>query len=79
MVDYFGAETALNQLASVSVATGSQLVVSAYDKSSVGAIETAIIDANLGMTSFLKPRPLTRLSPRVTAPSLFLGPTATAR
>ena len=50
MVDYFGAETPLNSLASVSVSSGAQLVVSPYDKSSLGDIEAALIEANLGMT-----------------------------
>ncbi|EGB12470.1 hypothetical protein AURANDRAFT_58615 [Aureococcus anophagefferens] len=49
VVDYYGAETPLNQLASVSVSSGTQLVVSPYDKSSLGAVESAIVDANLGM------------------------------
>ena len=50
MVDYYGAETPLNQLASVSVSSGTSLLVSPFDKGGLGAIETAIIDANLGMT-----------------------------
>lgn len=50
MVDYYGAETPLNQLASISVSSGTQLVVSPFDKSGVKDIETALIDANLGMT-----------------------------
>lgn len=48
-VDYYGAETPLNQLASVSVA-GSQLVVSPYDKSVMKDIDSALLEANLGMT-----------------------------
>lgn len=48
-VDYYGAETPLNQLASVSV-SGSQLVVSPYDKSVMKDIDSALLEANLGMT-----------------------------
>jgi len=49
-VDYYGAETPLNQLASVSVSSGTQLVVSPFDKSTLGDVEAALIEANLGMT-----------------------------
>lgn len=49
-VDYYGAETPLNQLASVSVSSGTQLIVSPYDKSILQDIDTAITNANLGMT-----------------------------
>merc|ERR1711934_691092 len=50
VVDYYGAETPLNQLASISVASGTQLVVSPFDKSTLGDVEAALLDANLGMT-----------------------------
>lgn len=49
-VDYYGAETPLNQLASISVASGTQLVVSPFDKSSLSDVEAALVEANLGMT-----------------------------
>ncbi len=49
-MDYYGAETPLNQLASISVASGTQLVVSPFDKSTLGDVEAALLDANLGMT-----------------------------
>ena len=50
MVDYYGAETPLNQLASISVSSGTQLVVSPFDKSTLSDVEAALLDANLGMT-----------------------------
>merc|ERR1719174_912705 len=50
VVDYYGAETPLNQLASFSVASGTQLVVSPFDKSTLADVEAALLDANLGMT-----------------------------
>jgi len=49
-VDYYGASTPLNQVASVSVANSQQLSVSPYDKSSLGDIERAIVESNLGLT-----------------------------
>ena len=49
-VEYYGAETPLNQLASISVSSGTQLVVSPYDKSSMKDVEAALTAANLGMT-----------------------------
>jgi len=50
MVSYYGADTPLLSLASVTVASGTQLVVSPYDKSSLKDIDAALLDANLGMT-----------------------------
>lgn len=50
MVDYYGAPTALNQLAGVSVSSAQQLTVSPYDKGSVGDIERAILESDLGLT-----------------------------
>jgi len=40
MVDYYGAETPLNQLASISVSSGTQLVVSPFDKSTLADVCT---------------------------------------
>jgi len=50
MVEYYGAPTPLNQLASVSVPSSSQLVVEAYDKSSLADIEKGIIMSDVGLT-----------------------------
>lgn len=48
-VDYYGAPTPVQQLASINVPEARLLVISPYDKSSVGDIEKAIILANLGV------------------------------
>ncbi|MRS13033.1 MAG: ribosome recycling factor [Actinobacteria bacterium] len=47
-IEYYGAPTPLNQLASVSVPEPQLLVVSPYDKSALNAIEKAIRSADLG-------------------------------
>jgi len=49
-VDYYGAPTPLNQLASVTAPTASQLVVDPYDKSCIGDVEKALFESDLGMT-----------------------------
>lgn len=48
-VDYYGAPTPVQQLASISVPEARLLVIASYDKSSVGNIEKAINAANLGV------------------------------
>mmetsp|Transcript_15661 Transcript_15661/g.24369 ORF Transcript_15661/g.24369 Transcript_15661/m.24369 type:complete len:224 (-) Transcript_15661:199-870(-) len=48
--DYYGAPTPINQMASISVPSASQLQIDPYDKSSLGDIEKAIIMSDLGMT-----------------------------
>ena len=48
-VDYYCAPTPVQQLASISVPEARLLVISPYDKSSVGNIEKAINAANLGV------------------------------
>jgi ribosome recycling factor len=49
-VDYYGVETPLNQMATISVPTAQQLLVDAYDKTQLNAIEKSIIEAGLGLT-----------------------------
>ena len=49
VVDYYGALTPLNQLASFQVSEARMIVVSPYDKSSVTAVEKAIRDSDLGV------------------------------
>lgn len=49
-VDYYGAPTPLNQMASISVPEARQLLVSPYDKSTLKDIERAIYEADLGLT-----------------------------
>ncbi|MGS4024415.1 ribosome recycling factor [Staphylococcus pseudintermedius] len=48
-VDYYGAPTPVQQLASINVPEARLLVVSPYDKTSLADIENAIIAANLGV------------------------------
>jgi len=48
-VDYYGAETPLQQLASFSVPEARMLIVQPFDKSSIPAIERAIQEADLGL------------------------------
>ncbi len=47
-VDYYGAPTPLNQLASVSTPGSNQLVVDVYDKGAIGDVERALIESDLG-------------------------------
>lgn len=49
MVDYYGTPTALRQLAGFSVPDAMLLVVTPYDKGSLGAIEKAIQGSDLGI------------------------------
>jgi ribosome recycling factor len=49
LVDYYGAPTPLNQLASLSAPDPNLLVVQPYDKSSIEAVERAILQAELGL------------------------------
>jgi ribosome recycling factor len=48
-VDYYGAPTPINQLASFTVPEPRMAVISPYDASSLGAIEKAIRDSDLGV------------------------------
>ena len=48
-VDYYGTQTPLRQLAGFSVPDAMLLVVTPYDKSSLGAIEKAIQTSDLGI------------------------------
>lgn len=48
-VKYYGTEVPLQQLAGLSVPEARLLVISPYDKSSIGAIEKAIQESDLGL------------------------------
>lgn len=48
-VDYYGAATPLQQLASIAVPEPRMLVVQAYDRGSLGDIEKAILNSDLGL------------------------------
>lgn len=49
-VNYYGVETPINQVASISVPEANQIYIKPYDKSLVSEIEKAIFGANLGVT-----------------------------
>ncbi|AIF43732.1 ribosome recycling factor [Virgibacillus sp. SK37] len=49
-VDYYGASTPLNQLASVSAPEARLLVITPYDKSAISEVEKAIQKADLGLS-----------------------------
>jgi ribosome recycling factor len=49
-VDYYGVQTPLNQLATVSAPEARLLNISPYDKSSIRNIEKAIMESDLGLT-----------------------------
>ena len=48
-INYFGTDTALNQLASINVIDARTLGVNAYDKGSIQDIEKGIMNADLGL------------------------------
>lgn len=50
MVSYYGTDTPLKQLATISVPEARQLMIKPFDKSSLGAIEKGIYEANIGLT-----------------------------
>src|SRR5258707_14296503 len=50
VVDYYGAMTPLNQIATISAPEAGLLSVQAYDKSSIKAIEKAINESDIGLT-----------------------------
>jgi ribosome recycling factor len=49
VVDYYGSPTPLNQVGSVNTPDARTIVVQPWEKSLLGAIEKAIMDANLGV------------------------------
>jgi ribosome recycling factor len=49
MVDYYGAQTPLKQLATVQAPEARLLTVTPYDKSSINAVEKSIRDSDLGL------------------------------
>ncbi len=50
MVNYYGVDTPLNQLATISIPEARQLSIKPYDINSLGAIEKAIYESNVGLT-----------------------------
>ena len=49
-VEYYGVPTPLIQLATISVPEARKIVIKPFDRSSIGAIEKAIFEADLGLT-----------------------------
>lgn len=48
--DYYGAQTPINQMASVAVPDSRTLTIQPWDKGGLGAIEKAILKSDLGLT-----------------------------
>lgn len=48
-VDYFGAQVPVQQLASIQVPEARQLLIRPHDRTTLGSIERAIIDSDLGV------------------------------
>ncbi|HEV2723989.1 MAG TPA: ribosome recycling factor [Thermoleophilaceae bacterium] len=49
-VDYYGTSTPLKQLASISASEARLLTITPFDKSSIKAIERAILESDVGLT-----------------------------
>lgn len=65
-VEYYGVETPLIQLATISVPEARKLVIKPYDRSSVGAIEKAIFTAEIGLTPNNNGEVITLVIPELT-------------
>jgi ribosome recycling factor len=50
MVDYYGAQTPLKQLATIHASEARLLTVQPYDKNSIKGIERAILESDIGLT-----------------------------
>lgn len=50
IVSYYGSETPLKQLATISIPEARQLMIKPFDKSCLGAIEKGIYEADIGLT-----------------------------
>ena len=50
MVDYYGAQTPIKQLAQVAATDARMLTLTPYDKSSIASIEKAVQESDLGLT-----------------------------
>lgn len=50
VIDYYGVETPINQIASITTPEGNQIYVKPYDKSQLSKIEKALYAANVGAT-----------------------------
>lgn len=50
IVDYYGAQTPLTQMANIAATEARMLTVTPYDKTAIGTIEKAIIESDVGLT-----------------------------
>ena len=50
MVSYYGVDTPLKQLATISIPEARQLCIKPFDRSCLSAIEKAIFESNIGLT-----------------------------
>ncbi len=50
LVNYYGTKTPINQMAAIKTPDAHLLVIEPYDKSAIKAIETAILESDLGIT-----------------------------
>jgi len=50
VIDYYGAQTPIKQLANVAATDARMLTVTPYDKSSISTIEKAVMESDLGLT-----------------------------
>ncbi len=50
MVSYYGIDTPLKQLATISIPEARQLCIKPFDRTTLGAIEKGIYEANIGLT-----------------------------
>lgn len=50
LVDYYGSQTKMSQVANLAVADARTLTIQPWEKSMIGPIERAIFEANLGVT-----------------------------
>ena len=65
-IDYYGTSTPLNQLASISVAEGTQLVIQPWDPQSLNAIEKAILGSDIGLNPMSDGSVIRLLIPQLT-------------
>lgn len=50
IVDYYGALTPLNQLATITIPQGDLIIVQPWDRQALSMVEKALLKANLGLT-----------------------------
>ena len=65
-VSYYGMPTPLEQLANISVPDPRQLLISPFDPKSVGDIERAILEANIGINPTNDGKVIRLVSPQLT-------------